>query len=123
MKLLLQKEITQNAVRTRVNGTLVSQDFVKNLRSLFLDIHSQHQTYSFLQPKYHITLLDTYAKDVYGMQLEEYKKLFSQYQNLKSALDKAKNTADITESQIEFLKFQINEMKAPKSKVKQKTMI
>lgn len=93
-------------------GHLSVQDFVKNLRSLFLDIHSQHQTYSFLQPKYHITLLDTYAKDVYGMQLEEYKKLFSQYQNLKSALDKAKNTADITESQIEFLKFQINEIES-----------
>lgn len=111
-EIVITKEITQNAVRTRVNGTLVSQDFVKNLRSLFLDIHSQHQTYSFLQPKYHITLLDTYAKDVYGMQLEEYKKLFSEYQNLKSALDKAKNTADITESQIEFLKFQINEIES-----------
>lgn len=111
-EIVITKEITQNAVRTRVNGTLVSQDFVKNLRSLFLDIHSQHQTYSFLQPKYHITLLDTYAKDVYGMQLEEYKKLFSEYQNLKSALDKAKNTANITESQIEFLKFQINEIES-----------
>lgn len=111
-EIVITKEITQNAVRTRVNGTLISQDFVKNLRSLFLDIHSQHQTYSFLQPKYHIILLDTYAKDVYGMQLEEYKKLFSEYQNLKSALDKAKNTADITESQIEFLKFQINEIQS-----------
>ncbi|MBO5435988.1 AAA family ATPase, partial [bacterium] len=63
-EIVLSKEITPNTVKTRVNGTLVNQDFVKNLRTLFLDIHSQHQTYSFLQPKYHITLLDTYAKDV-----------------------------------------------------------
>ena len=109
-EITLTKEITQSSVRSRVNGTLVNQDFIKNLRTLFLDIHSQHQTYSFLQPKYHITLLDTYAKEVYGAKLGEYRKLYSEYTELKSRLEKAKNSADITESQIEFLKFQVNEI-------------
>lgn len=109
-EITLTKEITQSSVRSRVNGTLVNQDFIKNLRALFLDIHSQHQTYSFLQPKYHITLLDTYAKEVYGAKLGEYRKLYSEYTELKSRLEKAKNSADITESQIEFLKFQVNEI-------------
>ena len=111
-EITLTKEITQNAVRSRVNGTLVNQDFIKNLRSLFLDIHSQHQTYSFLQPKYHITLLDTYAKDVYGQKLENYRKLYSEYTSLKSQLEKAKNSADVTESQLEFLQFQVNEIES-----------
>ena len=111
-EIVLSKEITPNTVKTRVNGTLVNQDFVKNLRTLFLDIHSQHQTYSFLQPKYHITLLDTYAKDVYGKKLEEYKAQYSEYTNLKSQLEQAKNSANSTESQIEFLKFQINEIES-----------
>lgn len=111
-EITLSKEITPNAVRTRVNGTLVNQDFIKNLRTLFLDIHSQHQTYSFLQPKYHITLLDTYAKDVYGAKLEEYKRLYSEYTSLKSQLEKAKNSADATENQIEFLRFQVNEIES-----------
>lgn len=111
-EVIITKEITQSAVRSRVNGTLVNQDFIKNLRSLFLDIHSQHQTYSFLQPKYHIILLDTYAKDVYGQKLDEYKKLFAEYTNLKSQLEKAKNSADLTESQLEFLQFQVNEIES-----------
>ena len=111
-EIILTKEITQNGVRTRVNGTLVNQDFIKNLRSIFLDIHSQHQTYSFLQPKYHITLLDTYAKDVYGQKLEKYKSLYQEYTNLKAQLEKAKNSADITESQLEFLQFQVNEIES-----------
>ena len=109
-EIILTKEITQNSVKTRVNGTLVNQDFVKNLRTLFLDIHSQHQTYSFLQPKYHINLLDAYAKDMYGAKLEDYKKLYAEYSNLKSKLENAKNSANATESQIEFLKFQVNEI-------------
>lgn len=111
-EITLTKEITQTAVRSRVNGTLVNQEFIKNLRSLFLDIHSQHQTYSFLQPKYHINLLDTYAKEVYGAKLDEYKKLYSEYTNLKSQLEKAKNSADVTESQLEFLQFQVNEIES-----------
>ena len=57
-EIILSREITQTASRSRVNGCLVNQDFMKKFRELFLDIHSQHQTYSFLQPKYHITLLE-----------------------------------------------------------------
>ena len=67
----ISKEITQNGVRSRINGTLVNQELLKNLRALFVDIHSQHQTYTFLQPQYHINLLDSYAKEFYGQILQE----------------------------------------------------
>lgn len=109
-EIILTKEITQNAVRTRVNGTLVNQDFIKHLRALFLDIHSQHQTYSFLQPKYHIVLLDEYAKELYGKELTEYREKYSAYKKLQEQLENAKNSANMTESQLEFLQFQVNEI-------------
>ena len=109
-EIVISKEVSQNAVRTRVNGTLVNQDFVKILKDKFLDIHSQNQAYAFLQPKFHISLLDSYAKDSYGEALSEYKSLFANYQNLCAELEKAKSLADKTESQIEFLKFQIDEI-------------
>lgn len=111
-EIVLTKEITQNAVRTRINGTLVNQDFIKTLRSLFLDIHSQHQTYSFLQPKYHIVLLDEYAKELYGKELNEYRMKYAEYKKLLEQLENAKNSANMTESQLEFLQFQVNEIDA-----------
>ena len=89
-EIILSKEITQSSVRTRLNGTLINQDFLKQIKSLFLDIHSQHQTYVFMQPKYHINLLDNYAKDVYGSNLEEYKTLYQKYLDTKNLLEKAK---------------------------------
>lgn len=115
-EIVLSKEITQNSVRTRINGTLINQEFLKELKSLFLDIHSQHQTYVFMQPKYHITLLDSYAKDVYGGLLDEYKLLYKKYIDTKNLLEAAKNSADATESQIEFLKFQVNEIESAEIK-------
>ncbi len=109
-EIILTKEITQNGVRTRLNGSLINQDFLKQIKSLFLDIHSQHQTYVFMQPKYHISLLDNYAKDVYGTHLSEYHELYKKYLDIQKQLEKAKNSANNTESQIEFLKFQANEI-------------
>ena len=109
-EIVLSKEITQNAVRTRINGTLVNQEFIKTLRALFLDIHSQHQTYSFLQPKYHIVLLDEYAKELYGKELAEYREKYAEYKHLEDLLAQAKSSADMTESQLEFLQFQVNEI-------------
>lgn len=111
-EIILSKEITQSSVRTRLNGTLINQEVLKQIKSLFLDIHSQHQTYVFMQPKYHITLLDNYAKEVYGGLLTEYHGLYKKYIDTKNLLEAAKNSADTTESQIEFLKFQVSEIEA-----------
>ncbi|MBE7712574.1 MAG: DNA repair protein RecN [Cyanobacteria bacterium SIG26] len=109
-EIIITKEITQNAVRSRINGTLVNQELLKSLRTLFVDIHSQHQTYTFLQPQYHINLLDSYGKDDYGILLDDYKSKFDYYESLLAQLDLAKKSANATESQIDFLKFQINEI-------------
>lgn len=109
-EIIISKEITQSSVRSRINGTLVNQELLKNLRTLFVDIHSQHQTYTFLQPQYHIHLLDSYAKDVYGELLTSYKNEYKQYNQTLSALEQARNNTNATESQIDFLKFQINEI-------------
>ena len=106
-EIILSKEITQTGSRSRVNGCLVNQEFVKLFRELFLDIHSQHQTYSFLQPKFHITLLDSYIK---SSKLDDYKKEFDIYKNMLSKLEELKTASQKTEDQIEFLRFQVSEI-------------
>ena len=109
-ELIISREITQSGSRSRVNGTLVNLDFIKVLRDRFLDIHSQHQTYSFMQPKYHIQLLDSYAKANCYELFKKYSTLYEEYTTAKQKLEEAKNTNNLTENQIEFLKFQIDEI-------------
>jgi len=106
-EIILSREINQTGSRSRVNGCLVNQDFIRIFRELFLDIHSQHQTYSFLQPKYHIILLDSYIK---SSRLSEYHTGFEQYKNMLSDLENLKNASQRTEEQMDFLKFQVNEI-------------
>lgn len=109
-EVIITKEITRGGVRTRINGSLVNQELLKNLRVMFVDIHSQHQTYTFLQPQHHINLLDSYGKDDYGNLLSCYKDKYQAYEELLKQLEVAKSSANATESQIEFLKFQISEI-------------
>ena len=86
-EIILSKEITPTASRSRVNGCLVNQEFMKIFREMFLDVHSQHQTYSFLQHKYHIVLLDSYAKNTCGSLLEQYHDGFAEYKNMLAKLE------------------------------------
>ncbi len=109
-EMIISREISPTSSRSRVNGTLVNMEFLKRLKELFLDIHSQHQTYSFMQPNYHINLLDAYSKDIYGTILNEYKNLWTEYQDVLTKLHNAQSARTMTESQIDFLKFQIDEI-------------
>lgn len=109
-EMIISREISPTSSRSRVNGTLVNMEFLKRLKELFLDIHSQHQTYSFMQPNYHINLLDAYSKGIYGTILNEYKNLWTEYQDVLTKLHNAQSARTMTESQIDFLKFQIDEI-------------
>ena len=46
--------------RAYVNDQPITLQDLKILTSKLIDIHSQHQTYSYIQPKSHIYLLDNY---------------------------------------------------------------
>ena len=111
-ELILSREITESGSRSRVNGALVTQDLIKNLREMFIDIHSQHMTYTYIQSKYHIKLLDSYGDQEHKKLLEEYKELFTNYQQVTKKLNELSNKSQIDEQQIEFLKFQINEIES-----------
>ncbi len=109
-EIILSREITSTSTRSRVNGCLVNSEFMKIFREMFLDIHSQHQAYSFLQPKYHILLLDSYTKNTCAEKLNNYKNGYNKYKEMISELEKLQDSANKTEDQIDFLKFQLNEI-------------
>ena len=109
-EIILTREITPSANKVRINGTIVNQEFMRIFREMFLDIHSQHQTYSFLQPKFHIQLLDSYAKNTCSKIMEQYKDEYNHYKNMIKALEELKNTALKTSEQIDFLRYQTEEI-------------
>ena len=109
-EIIVSKEINAATSRSRVNGALVTQDFIKNLREFLVDIHTQHQSYTYLQPKYHIELLDKYGDEEHKRLVNEFNFNYEKYIETKKQLEKIMATNSNTQSQIDFLKFQIDEI-------------
>ncbi|MBQ7450295.1 DNA repair protein RecN [bacterium] len=109
-EIIVSKEISLTSSRSRVNGVLVTQDFIKNLRELLIDIHTQHQSYTYLQPKYHIELLDRYGNSEHKSLVNNFSLNYEKYIEAKKQLEKIVSANSNTQSQIDFLKFQIEEI-------------
>ena len=86
--LVISREITKSSSRSRINGVLVTQDFMKKIRPLFLDIHSQNQTYKYMSQNCHINLLDEFGGINHKKDVDEYGKLYRQWTFLKNEAER-----------------------------------
>ena len=97
----------------RLNGVLSSLDEIKELREHLADIHSQHQTYAYMAPKNHITLLDDYTikkSPEFKAILKTYKETFLEFKEVEKKLKNLKENFENNEKEIEFLEFQLKEL-------------
>jgi len=104
---------TLSTSKFRLNGALVNQDEIKELREKLVDIHSQHQTYSYIQSKTHINLLDSYIikkHPEYLELLETYKKTYLEYRETYKKLNLLKENLESNTREIELLEYQLKEL-------------
>ena len=109
---VISREIA-NQSKFRLNGMLSSIDEIKEIRETLVDIHSQHQTYSYIQPKSHIFLLDNYIikkSPEFNELLKNYKENYFDFKNIEKKLNALKENLQNNEREIEFLQFQLREL-------------
>lgn len=110
--LVISREITKSSSRSRINGVLVTQDFMKKIRPLFLDIHSQNQTYKYMAQNCHINLLDEFGGSEHKKYVKEYMDLYKKWLFLKNEAERLKKEYEDREKRKEFVKYQINEIES-----------
>ncbi len=113
-EIIISKEITPSCVRSRINGVLVTQDFVKELREGILDIHTQHQSYNYLQQKNHIILLDDFALKPHRDNVENHREKYLKYTALMKHLEEMTKEVENKRQQEDFLRFQVKEIEDTK---------
>jgi len=93
-----------------INGVPTTTQNLRNLGTLLIHLHSQHQSQQLLQPKEQLHLLDQFGKHESLLQAVE--KTFAELQitekKLKSLIEKNQSSTQ----RIEFLQFQVNEIEA-----------
>lgn len=110
--LIISREITQSSAKSRINGILVNQTQMQEVRKTLLDIHTQHESYNFINPSLHIELLDSYGQGEYGELLREYRECYNTFVATQKQLDNARKLAGENAQKVDFLTFQTDEIKA-----------
>ncbi|WP_188453701.1 DNA repair protein RecN [Virgibacillus oceani] len=108
---VLHRTITANGKSIcRVNGKLVTLAILREFGKTLIDIHSQHETQSLMDPENHIDLLDLYDHQVIAKTKEEYTKLFQKLQKLKKRHKDLSENEQETAHRIDLLEFQLKEL-------------
>ena len=111
-EIIISREISSSS-KFRLNGILSSLDEIKDLREDLVDIHSQHQTYSYMAQKHHIHLLDDYIikkSPEYFELLKNYKENYLEFREVEKKLNNLRENYLNNEKEIEFLRFQLKEL-------------
>ncbi|MCC8192972.1 MAG: DNA repair protein RecN [Ruminococcus sp.] len=111
--LVLEREITsQGKSIARINGRAVSASSLREIGSLLVDIHGQHDSIILLDNSKHLEILDSYG----GLEeeLSEYKKLFRELQSTSRKIKELSTQNQQRSIRIDYLKDVIDEISAAK---------
>jgi len=110
-KIIITREITRNnSSTTRINGRRVTVKLIKNLSYYFIDYHGQHEHQVLLNTMNHINYLDSVDYDNIKNHLKEINELYNNIINNGNKLKKLKESNKLKDREIDFIKFQLNEI-------------
>lgn len=94
----------------RINGMIVTQNIMRDAAALLVNIHGQQDNQSLLNPKYHLSYLDSYAED--EAELSEYTEAYNDYKQIKARLDRLNSNEKERAERIDLLRYQTDEISA-----------
>mgnify|MGYP004452570305 FL=1 len=116
-QLILSRKIIGNRSISKVNGETVTLTKVREISSLLLDLHAQHEHQSLLVPQNHLKILDRYGgKDIADLKHEvsvlnhEYKELLNEYR--ENSMDEEEKVR-----QLDLMEFEMKEIQAANLKI------
>ena len=110
-ELLVSREITADGRNTvRVGGTVVTAAMLRDIGSLLVSIHGQHDNTSLLQKKTHIRLLDAFGGADLAQKLAEYQGIHSKAAEIAAKLQTLHTDEQEQRRRADMLSYQVEEI-------------
>lgn len=106
------RKISEGRSISKINGETVNIKTLKNVMSLLIDIHGQHDHQSLLYTKNHLDILDKFAKDSILELKEMIKEEYSKYTKLIKKLEEFNIDEGQKAREIEFAEYEVNEIES-----------
>ena len=114
---ILSRKISSGKAVARINGEAVSAATLKEVSSLLIDIHGQHEHQSLLSKKRHLDILDAYAKQSLEDKKTRLKEVFVAYRQLKDEWENSNIDNEARNRELSFLEFEVKEIEEANIKV------
>ncbi len=109
-ELVLSRKIIGNRSVSKVNGETVTLAKVKEIASLLLDLHAQHEHQSLLIPSNHIKMLDRYGQDQIEKDKEKVAACYQEYSKIKMELEANSLDQEEKKRQMDLIAFELHEI-------------
>ena len=109
MVVLSRKMMGKRSVN-KINGETVTNSLVKEVASILIDIHGQHEHQSLLYKKNHLAILDNFTKDTIQDVKNSVAEKYRVYKKFKEELESAKLDEKDRIKEASFLEFEIKEI-------------
>ena len=108
--LIISKKIMAARSTSKVNDETVTAGRLKEITSLLIDIHGQHEHQSLLYKSKHLQILDDYAKSRTAPLKEEIAGVYHQYQKLSKKLEEMSLDQEGRLREADFCRYEIEEL-------------
>lgn len=109
-QVILSRRLSGTRSISKVNGETVPLSVVRELASLLIDIHGQHEHQSLLYKKNHLRILDEFAREELGAYKEKNAELYAQYAALKKQMESSVLDEAVRKKEADFLQFEVEEI-------------
>ena len=110
-EIIITRKIMKSRTTSRINGETCTLRVIKDIASLLIDIHGQHEHQTLLYNDKQLDIVDQYAKDELVDVKKELAKEYKEYTAKKSKLEELTIDEDIRLREISFLEYEINEIR------------
>lgn len=116
--LIISRELNKSG-RTvcKINGRVSTIIMVKEISSLLIDIHGQHQHQSLLNPSKHIVLLDQFCTEEFFKLKHKLNEQYHEYKNIQNTINQLIGDESQRQQKIDILQYQVNEIENANLKV------
>lgn len=109
-EVIMSRKISGGRSVARINGESVPISKMKEVASLLIDIHGQHEHQSLLKKRKHLEILDDYAKEALAEYKEKLKENYSIYQKLKKELEEFSLDEEARMRELSLLEYEVHEI-------------
>ncbi len=107
---VLSRRLMEGRSVSRINGETVTMTLLKEVASVLIDIHGQHEHQSLLYKKNHLAIVDAFAKDEISELKKKITENYREYRSWMKELEEADQDEASRAKELSFLQFETEEI-------------